>query len=134
MITNVKHIISLMLVLAGSAKGYETNLVPHVNEGDGAYAVESRADQAVWVAERNLYFQLPGDLPTNSPSVYVEIVYYDESAGPRLTLQYDSLNNVYAFSTYHTRSSCVGTMAFEKSYHRLDQPSFGRRGRQGFWF
>src|SRR6266511_2482835 len=76
--------------LAPAAYAYEVSLSPAFNGGDGTYTVETRASQQVWVGNAYLYFNVPTPFPAGAQAAYVQITYYDQSSGPRLTVQYDS--------------------------------------------
>jgi hypothetical protein len=108
----------------------EVSLSPFFNSGDGTYTTSTRESQQVWIPNSYLYFQLPSDFPTGTPA-YVEITYYDELTGPRLGFQFDSASSAYTSPKFHTRSSGEGSMAFVKSYHRLDKPLFANRQTGG---
>jgi len=120
--------LTLMCCMTASVShAYEVNVTPRFNSDDGTYTFECRDGQLVWVPSSTyLYFRVDG-FPTNSSSAYVEITYYDESTGPTLSVQYDSVSSDYTASSFHTRTTPVAEMAFVKSYQRFDNPLFAHR-------
>jgi regulation of enolase protein 1 (concanavalin A-like superfamily) len=117
--------------LAPAADAYEVSLSPAFNGGDGAYTVETRASQQVWVGNAYLYFNVPTQFPAGTQAAYVQITYYDQTSGPRLTVQYDSTTAAYSSTAFHIRSSAEGINAFAVSYQRLDSPLFSGRENGG---
>ncbi len=119
-----------LLMFTGTSEAFEASLSPHFNGGDGTYTDATRDGQPVWIPDSYLYFSVPG-FPASVQSAYVEITYYDDLVGPWLRLEYDSVSASYTLTGFHTRSSGEGSMAFVKSYQRLDDPLFANRENGG---
>ncbi|MBM4104293.1 MAG: PASTA domain-containing protein [Planctomycetes bacterium] len=123
-------LILALVIVAGTSNAFESSLSPHYNAGDGTYTTTTREGQVVWIPNSYLYFRAVG-FPTGVQTAYVEITYYDEPVGSTIKLQYDSVSSAYTASGYHTRSTGEGSMAFVKSYHRLDNILFADRQNGG---
>lgn len=120
-----------MALYSGQAIAFQQTItVPSFNGGDGTYTVETRNGQTVYVANNYLYYKTTG-FPTTATHAYLKITYYDQTRGPRLSLQYDGTSAAYTGSSASIRSSGEGINAFATSYHRLDAPLFSKRQNGG---
>lgn len=100
---------------------------PSVSLGDGNWVLQDRQGTDVHVGPAYLYYDI--DVASTFPgfqvgdTLYLKVNYFDEGSG-KIRVQYDSTQQNFDLTDYHSRSSRIDTQQFVSSHHILGQAEF----------